>query len=148
MTAPHLDTETDVWIQIRWQAAGHVTVGPDGKLQFPRLPIEPGLYEFQFSGSSQSVYVGESDNLRRRISHYRSPGPSQRTNIRLNDRILNHLATNSVTVATATTVTATWSGSAAEQLDLTTKAARVLAESVWILHRQRRGFSLENATQS
>ncbi len=36
---------------------------------------------------NETVYVGESDNLRRRISHYRNPGPTQRTNIRINDRI-------------------------------------------------------------
>lgn len=62
MTPAPLDTDTDGQIQINWQAAGDLTLGPDDKLQFTR--------------SLTSGYVGESDNLRRRLSHYRNPGPS------------------------------------------------------------------------
>ena len=32
-----------------------------------------------------TVYVGETDRLKRRLQHYRTPGPSQRTNVRLNE---------------------------------------------------------------
>lgn len=140
-----LDAETEMSIRINWRAAGIVTLGQEGKLQFPRLPTEPGLYEFQFTGSTTSVYVGESDNLHRRMSHYRNPGPSQRTNIRLNDRIRRHLGVAEVKMAIATTVFAGWGSSDMERLDLSDKTSRVLGESVWVLHRQRQGHPIENA---
>ena len=42
------------------------------------------LYRFRLDGVAQSIstYIGESDNLQRRSSGYRNPGPSQKTNIR------------------------------------------------------------------
>jgi hypothetical protein len=64
---------------------------------------------------------------------------------RLNDRIREHLATETVTMAIASTVTASWDDASTQPLDLTTKSARALGESVWLLHRQRQDCSIENA---
>ena len=147
MTATPLDSKIDVHIRIRWHEAGNVTLGSGGKLQFPRLPIVPGLYEFRFTGSPTAVYVGESDNLNRRMAHYRNPGSSQRTNLRINDLIGTHLATSTVTMAIATAVTASWNSTTAQPLDLTSKAARVLGESIWVLHRRGHGYPIKNAAE-
>jgi len=44
-----------------------------GKLSFPLAPEVPGIYRFDLG---ELVYVGETDRLRRRFQHYRTPGPT------------------------------------------------------------------------
>src|SRR5205807_614480 len=64
---------------------GRVTLDSQGKLAFPRAPSRPGLYRFEFDGpKGRHEYIGETDTLDRRFQHYRTPGPSQSTNIRIN----------------------------------------------------------------
>lgn len=78
-----------------WQGAGPITVAADGKVVFPTLPTEPGLYRMTLvpGGSGRArVYVGETDQLRRRFAHYRNPGPTQHTNIRINAALREHVA--------------------------------------------------------
>jgi hypothetical protein len=54
------------------------------------LPQKAGVYAFAIKGIVQ--YVGlASKSLNQRLGFYRKPGPSQRTNIRLNDVIRGHL---------------------------------------------------------
>ncbi len=54
------------------------------------LPRTPGVYAFAINGIVQ--YVGlASKSLHQRLGFYRKPGPSQRTNIRLNEVIRGHL---------------------------------------------------------
>ncbi len=40
---------------------------------------------------SSRHYIGETTELRRRFQHYRKPGPSQATNIRINTLLKAHL---------------------------------------------------------
>jgi hypothetical protein len=59
------------------------------------LPTQAGVYAFAIDGIVQ--YVGlASKSLRQRFGHYRKPGPSQRTNIRLNEIIRGHIANGTV----------------------------------------------------
>lgn len=61
-------------VEFEWTNAATIEFGPDGKLTFPNLPLDPGLYRLWLGGAGQSsVYIGETDNLRRRASHYRIP---------------------------------------------------------------------------
>lgn len=147
VTSPHA-TEADVYIHIEWRSAGPVTLDADGKLRFPRLPALPGLYEIEFGGADASVYIGESDDLRRRVSHYRNPGPTQRTNIRLSNLIRSHVVAAPVSISIATAVTVRWASEHTETLDLRGKTARLVGESVWLLHRQRHGTKIENAAEA
>jgi hypothetical protein len=55
-----------------------------GKLRFPKAPEAPGIYRFEIR---DRIYVGETDRLGRRFQHYRTPGISQPTNVRLNESI-------------------------------------------------------------
>jgi hypothetical protein len=73
-------------LRLEWQSVGSAFEETDGKIKFPKLPAMPGLYQFQIfrRDGSQAIYVGESDNLQRRFAHYRNPGPTQQTNLRLN----------------------------------------------------------------
>jgi hypothetical protein len=63
-----------------------VLIQLDGKIGFPKAPSAPGLYQFKVFGrdGTHAIYVGETDNVQRRFVHYRNPGPTQLTNLRLN----------------------------------------------------------------
>ncbi len=82
-----------VCIDFDFEVVGQISVGADEKLRFPSLPTTPGVYRFRLLGRSESTsaYIGETDNLRRRAYHYRNPGPSQQTNIRMQSRLRSHL---------------------------------------------------------
>ncbi|KAA1426895.1 hypothetical protein [Nocardioides antri] len=88
--------EVAVSVRFSWQHLGPVTLDGDGKVTFPRpLPQAPGLYRMHFTGSGQldRFYIGEADNLRRRLaSNYRNPSPRQRTSLRVNEALRTHLA--------------------------------------------------------
>lgn len=113
----------------------------DGKLEFPQLPERPGIYMFEFiEGAEQAVYVGETDRLRRRMTHYRNPGKSQQTNIRLNPRMKAHFAVGG-RIAMSIVTAARADG---QPLDLSAKAARLLVENALLLTITRRGCKAEN----
>jgi len=73
-------------LRLKWQPIGTAIKETNGKIKFPKLPTKPGLYRFRVrtSDGNEGVYVGETDNLQRRFAHYRNPGPTQPTNLRLN----------------------------------------------------------------
>lgn len=114
-----------------WQPCGLVTLA-EGKLLFPRAPSTPGVYRLTFQddrGQDAGVYVGEADLLRRRFQQYRTPGPSQQTNLRLNPFMVNTLATGGrIAVEVAVAARFTSADGSEIPLDLTWKAARVLVE--------------------
>lgn len=56
-----------VSVEFEWTNPTKIELDPDGKLKFPNLPLDPGLYRFWLGGVERSaVYIGETDNLRRR----------------------------------------------------------------------------------
>jgi hypothetical protein len=76
----------DCTLRIAWNPIGQVELDSDGKIRFPKLPTKPGIYHFRIRRADGSAgrYIGETDNLQRRFAHYRNPGPTQQTNLRLN----------------------------------------------------------------
>jgi hypothetical protein len=79
-------------IDMDWEPAGVVSMDTSGKLEFPRVPSEPGVYRFRLVGESSTAgYVGESVSMRQRFGNFRNPGPTQPTNQRMNARIKQHL---------------------------------------------------------
>ena len=97
------------------------------------------------------MYIGESDNLRRRLAtNYRNPGSGQPTSLRVNAALREHLTsggTVGLVIATAGTVHVSVAGSepAPSALDLSAKAARLLAENAAIVTAQLAGeVDLEN----
>ncbi len=61
--------------------------------QVPRCSQAPGIYRFRIRGSKgKALYVGETENLARRFGFYRNPGPSQQTNVRMNAKFREALA--------------------------------------------------------
>jgi hypothetical protein len=123
------DPEVDVRVRMTWNRAGTV-IAEQGRLVFPALPKASGIYRLTFSGLSEHtrIYIGESDNLRRRAGHYRNPGPTQQTSQRIHDELLAHIAAGgTVTMSVATSVEIETDERSAA-LPLARKTARVLTE--------------------
>lgn len=122
-------TGESIALRFRWRAIGDVALDLAAKPVFPQVTAEPGVYRFEVDHAERSVYFGEASDLRRRLSHYRNPGPSQQTNQRLNDlvgRVLAHDGRCSVSVVEVLSFEGKFGGA---ELDLRLKAARVLIES-------------------
>lgn len=124
---------------MRWLDGGNILLDAAGKLTFHLLPNSPGLYRMTLTGGTAGtrprVYIGETDNLRRRpAGNYRSPGPSQQTNLRVNALLREHLAAGG-TVAIAIAAT-TRLNDVPQPLDLTRKASRLLAENAALILTQ------------
>jgi hypothetical protein len=130
----------EVRVRLQWTEAGVVVLDGEGKPTFPRPTASYGLYRLTFSGPAARVYIGETENLHRRLSvNYRNPGPSQQTSTRINALLRDHL-TQGGTVSLAVTTAATVVIDDHERpLDLSTKAGRLLAESAALVHARTTG---------
>lgn len=130
-------------IRFEWLDAGQVTIDTSGKPAFPPMPAQPGVYRFKLQDSASdtvSIYIGESDNLGRRMGNYRNPGPTQPTNQRLHARMLDVLdGGGRVQVSVATEVLLD-----GRALDLTYRPVRLLAENAALVTTDRRALSVEN----
>lgn len=130
-------------VDFEWLIGGAVTLDSAEKPVFPGVPSRPGLYRFRLvaaEGLLEGVYIGESDNLARRMGNYRNPGPKQPTNQRLNSRFREVLAGGGaveLSVATAVTVDG-------EPIDLVAKPARLLAENAALIRAAQEGLPVEN----
>jgi hypothetical protein len=78
-------------LEFSWTPVGAVVLDNKRLLVFPVLPEHPGLYRMRIQriDGAKARYVGETDNLRRRFGHYRNPGPTQQTNIRINKYLVD-----------------------------------------------------------
>ncbi len=82
----------DVRIKMEWRNLGRLQLDPNGSLLFPDRARAPGLYRFRLTGRGmEQRYIGETVDLQRRFLHYRTPGPSQMTNIRIKELFLDRL---------------------------------------------------------
>ena len=90
---PFADTPpVQVSVDVKWRHLGTLARDAHGDLTFPAAPTTPGLYRFRLKdGDSSRHYIGETMELRRRFQHYRKPGPSQATNLRVNALLKEHL---------------------------------------------------------
>lgn len=126
---------TRLTVEFEWQLAGRIALDPTGALVFPDLPWVPGLYRFWLDSGHErpGVYIGEASDLRRRAQHYRTPGSSQTTNIRLNDLLKSALRAGSVvTLSTITEVTVAVDDEEPRDLPLHRRNARLVAEQAAI----------------
>lgn len=141
-----IDRPVQIRLEFHWQPLGQVRSDEEGRLQFPSAPRRPGLYRFRLSGNGPGRhYVGETEELRRRFRHYRAPGPTQQTNIRMNAEFADHLSgggcievdivTGEITVLVA---------GAPIQVDLAGKAMRRLLEHAALVDEAASGVKLLN----
>jgi hypothetical protein len=102
-----------------------------GLIVFPAAPKVAGVYRMLLRHGSTfptGIYIGETDHLRRRLQHYRTPGPTQSTNIRINAAIVESLAAAGTVELDIITHATIVTSEETEQLDLSWKSARVLLE--------------------
>lgn len=130
-------------IDFEWLVGGAVTLDSAQKPIFPGVPSRPGLYRFRLlaaDGLLEGVYIGESDNLARRMGNYRNPGPTQPTNQRMNSRFRDVLgASGAVELSVATAVSVD-----GEPTDVVAKPARLLAENAALIRAAQDGLPVEN----
>jgi hypothetical protein len=121
---------TRVAVVFEWQAAGEVMLDA-ARPRFTDLPSVPGLYRLTFEGHDVSrVYIGETDNLRRRAQRYRTPGAAQPTNVRMNKELVEALAAGGrVSCATVTEAGISLDVGEAKPLDLSRKTSRLIVEN-------------------
>src|SRR5260370_33105650 len=113
-----------VTVEFSWTELGVLTF-EEGRLRFPTAPDVPSIYRFDLGNR---VYVGETDRLRRRLQHYRTPGPSQATNLRLNKLMTELLGAGEILVSIITEATIELDCER-NALDLADKKAQVLVEN-------------------
>ncbi len=131
----------DARVTFSWRRFGTVALDSVGKLAFPGpLPARPGLYRFTLANQAgrDRIYIGESDNLRRRLgTNYRNPGPRQQTSRRVNAFLVEHLRGGAeVVLDIADGATLLGNGIVTADLDLSRKAGRLFAESAALVLAQ------------
>lgn len=131
-----MQTSETLHISGRWEPVDYAF--PQGSR---RLPSVACIYGWFVDGLP--VYVGQAEQLSRRVAGYESPGPSQRTNIRLKAslgnclqhgqcvelRVLSEIQVNGITVGNA---------------ELGDKRLRDLLEAYYIWYFGRSGYHLLN----
>jgi hypothetical protein len=81
-----MSAELKATLRLNWRTRGSVRLDSQGKLKFPEFGYEARVYRFSIrkADGSRLEYIGETDNLWQRFTHYRNPGPTQATNLRMN----------------------------------------------------------------
>ena len=126
---------TRLTVDFDWQPVGRVGMDAAGSLVFPILSRDPGLYRFwvESLSSRPGVYIGEASDLRRRMQHYRTPGQSQLTNVRMNELLRTAIRGGAVvTVSTITKVTVVLDDEERRDLPLGRRNARLISEQAAI----------------
>jgi hypothetical protein len=113
----------------RWREVGEVRLGPDGKLLRPAPGPGPGIYRFRLTGGgARGLYIGESEDMGRRFGQYRNPEASQRTNIRMNERMRALVAAGGIVEVAVVTEAVLRVAECHELLDLAHRTGRRLVE--------------------
>jgi hypothetical protein len=134
----HIDS-FDVRLVVEWRLAGDIELDASGGIVFPTVPNVHGLYRItRVAVGSQArprVYIGEAELLSRRMMGYRSPGPTQTTNIKMHGALVEHLRSGGrATLDISTTCKYSLSvGGLLVSLSLARKSARLLAESAAVV---------------
>lgn len=133
-------------LRYQWADIGEVTLDGQSRLVFPGVPAAPGIYRFRIDeDGSKAVYIGETDNLSRRFQHYRTPGPTQPTNIRLNKVFVETLK-KGVSIGVDVIVNTAWiqTEQGEEQADLSVKSGRMLFEHAAIFQSRAEQVHIYN----
>ena len=127
----------EIRLEMAWRPLGRIRLDQQGKLTFPATDKIPAIYRFALTlASVQQQYIGETENLARRLQHYRTPGPSQQTNIRINEVFQAALAAQAHIDIFIITANDAWIESNGERrpADLSSKAVRRLLENAAIIN--------------
>jgi hypothetical protein len=126
---------TNFHIAMQWTPLGRIERTPSGHITFPEAQEIPGLYCFRIRhGDVEQRYIGQTQNLKRRFGNYRNPGPSQQTNIRLNQAITEAITSGSE-ISVSVVTQAAWidRGAGLREADMSSLATRCLLENMAIV---------------
>ena len=80
--------QSDISASFAWQDYGNISLDHKNRLVFPAFIEQPNIYRIKiYNASKNTIYIGETNNMRRRAQGYRTPGPTQATNQRLNQKM-------------------------------------------------------------
>lgn len=129
-----------------WVPAGRLSLDEQQKVCFPNTGNRPGLYRFDIiSADGRTQYIGETDQLSRRLQHYRTPGPSQQTNLRLNALLVEHLKRgDQISLSVVVEDVSTKCAGGAHPVDLSVKSERILLEAAALLSARVAGVRTLN----
>ena len=135
-----------IGLEFHWQPLGQIRIDSNRGLLFPVAPHRPGLYRFRLlSNEVARHYVGETDELRRRFQNYRTPGKSQKTNIRMNGEFRGHMAAGgSIEVDIVVDKIDVMAAGQPVRVDLGVKAMRRLLEHAALVDEAAAGIQLLN----
>ena len=132
-------------VGFEWRTLGNAILDADGRLFFPTASLLPAVYCFRLrQDGARARYVGETDNLSRRFGHYRNPGPTQQTNLRINARFVKALSAGGEIQVSAVTDAWVDRGHGREVADLSSRAVRRMIENAAILDRSPAGTEILN----
>lgn len=119
-----------VALRLAWRALGPIGLDPGGRLLFPRVDAGPAVYRFRIERRGRSaLYIGESDSFARRLQHYRTPGPTERTHGRIGAELATAVrGRHAVTLERLDGAPAVTVGGSRRALDLSDALDRRLAE--------------------
>lgn len=120
---------------MEWEPVGKVTLDTNNKPIFPPVKSDPAIYRFRIRfGNKTSLYIGETDNLKRRFGNYRNPGQTQQTSLRLHAFIRKALA-DGAEVSASAVMDKAWLSIKGQKTkaDLSSKIIRCLFENMAIL---------------
>jgi hypothetical protein len=133
-----------------WAPIGRVMLGADGKLVFPAADAVPAIYRFRIrQGDAERRYIGQTENLARRLGHYKNPGPTQHTNIRMNAEFVQALAAG-LEISVAAVIGGAWieGGAGKVAADMSSTATRCLLENAAILADRATGIESLNRSEA
>lgn len=145
VTSPPATGHSLIEVALGWCHLGVVTLGPERRLQFPKVAAAPGIYRLTLweAGAVGRVYVGESVNLARRVRNDVRPGATQATSLRINELLTEHARNEKVSFAVADDISFTVDGRDVA-VDLNRKADRVLTEHAALVEVIAAGHPVAN----
>jgi len=115
----------DVCVSFDWRRLGTVTL-VSGKLSFPATPAVPGVWRVAVG---DEVHHGAAQNLRTAAYMLAAPGPTQTTNQRVHNAIVNGLDVGRAAVLDVITAARGGPGSRLASLDLAVDEVRALVKA-------------------
>ncbi|MFA4994063.1 MAG: GIY-YIG nuclease family protein [Bdellovibrionales bacterium] len=137
-------------LEMEWRPLGKILRDQHGKLLFPKTERCPAIYRFRIRYTdSEAIYIGETDNLKRRFGNYRNPGPSQKTSLRIN-AILNRATEKKAEIAVSVVVenALITRENKTEIADLSSKFVRCIFENAAILESETTNVEILNKVKT
>lgn len=133
-------------LEYQWQSLGEIYLDHKDRLKFPDVTDMAAVYKLNIeTKNGLHHYIGETDNLRRRVQGYRTPGPTQPTNKRLRTIMTDALIAHKIVSIDVLHMSQKQAGQSAEfAFGMGNKFVRRLFENAAILNSLKSGHTLLN----